>query len=175
MGKWEVVRQSPQERNGFPDTEVGESALLRETVLTHLSVMIPMIRQAIALTGVAVMLSVVWACAGSGEATPRPSDDSVIIAVAAANAPARNDPWGDLSPEAHAALDSGNASFRAKRYADALAQYRLTAKRAPGDPTALLGMYMVAQATKDARLGDSVIAVLRAMGMDDATHPATAK
>jgi len=116
-------------------------------------------------------------CGGAREPGPSPAQqpDSLLIAIAAVSAPARQDLWRDLSASAQQALDSANVLFRTKHYPEALGFYRLTASRSPGDPTALFGIYMVAQATKNVRLGDSAMAVLRSMGMGDQlpAHPTT--
>jgi hypothetical protein len=72
---------------------------------------------------------------------------------------------GAMSAEARVVLDSGNALYRAKKYADALAQYRIAAQRAPEDPAPYFGIYMVAGATGNKRLQDSAQAALRARGM----------
>jgi len=72
---------------------------------------------------------------------------------------------GAMSAEARVVLDSGNALYRAKKYADALAQYRIAAQRAPEDPAPYFGIYMVAGATGNKRLQDTAQAALRARGM----------
>jgi hypothetical protein len=72
---------------------------------------------------------------------------------------------GAMSAEARVVLDSGNALYRAKKYADALAQYRIAAQRAPEDPAPYFGIYMVAGATGNKRLEDTAQAALRARGM----------
>lgn len=77
----------------------------------------------------------------------------------------------DLPLGARIALDSGNALYRAKRYAEALTQYRLAAKHAPEDAAAYFGWYMVAEATKNKPLADSASAAIRARGMMAPTGP----
>ena len=66
-----------------------------------------------------------------------------------------------LGPAAQSALDSGNALFRQKQYIPALARYRAAAALAPDHAAPLFGAYMVAQATKDTKLADSVLAEIR--------------
>lgn len=78
---------------------------------------------------------------------------------------------GTMSAEARVALDSGNALYRAKKYADALAQYRIAAQRAPEDPAPYFGIYMVAGATGNKRLEDTAQAALRARGMVPSEGP----
>lgn len=72
---------------------------------------------------------------------------------------------GGMSAEARMALNSGNELYRAKKYAGALAQYRIAAQRAPEDPAPYFGIYMVAGATGNKQLGDTALAALRARGM----------
>ncbi len=63
-----------------------------------------------------------------------------------------------IGPAAKAALDSGNALFRAKRYAPAMAIYRQAADLAPQHAAPLFGIYMVARATNNMKLADSTLA-----------------
>ena len=69
-----------------------------------------------------------------------------------------------LSPAAQTALDSANMLFRKKAYAEALTAYRTAASRAPAHEAPLIGMSMVAQATRNKALEDSVLAAIRAHG-----------
>lgn len=113
---------------------------------------------------------------GQGKATPQQSTSASAAAIAVAIAPAAPPDSGatsaDLPADARVALDSGNALYRTKQYAAALVQYRLTAKRAPGDPTAYYGIYMVAEATKNRLLADTASAALTARGaMAPMPHP----
>ena len=66
-----------------------------------------------------------------------------------------------IGPAAKAALDSGNALYRLKKYPQALAQYRLAADRAPQHAAPLFGIYMVARATSNPALADSAMAGIR--------------
>jgi hypothetical protein len=66
-----------------------------------------------------------------------------------------------IGPAAKAALDSGNALFRKKGYAGALAQYRAAAALAPQHSAPLFGIYMVARATNDSAMADSALAGIR--------------
>jgi Flp pilus assembly protein TadD len=70
---------------------------------------------------------------------------------------------GAIGGEAKTALDSGNILFRAKAYDRALVQYRRTAQLAPNEAAPLLGILMVADVTKNAKLADSTLARLRAL------------
>ena len=69
-----------------------------------------------------------------------------------------------LSVDAKAALDSGNALFRKKAYAEALAMYRRSANRAPEHPAPPFGIYMVARALNNVALADSALADIKARG-----------
>lgn len=66
-----------------------------------------------------------------------------------------------IGGEARVALDSGNTLFRAKAYDSALAQYRRSARLAPTELAPLLGILMVTDVTKNARLADSTLARMR--------------
>ena len=66
-----------------------------------------------------------------------------------------------LGPKAKAALDSGNVLFRKKAYNDALVQYRAAAELAPQHAAPLFGIYMVARATNNKGMADSVLAEIR--------------
>jgi hypothetical protein len=87
--------------------------------------------------------------------TPRPDSASTGAPIAPDVLPA----------DARVAIDSGNALYRGKRYADALAQYRRAATSAPHDATPYFGIYMVANVTKNRPLLDSAATALRARGM----------
>jgi hypothetical protein len=66
-----------------------------------------------------------------------------------------------IGPAAKAALDSGNALFRKKAYAPALAQYRAAGDLAPQHAAPLFGVYMVARATNDSKLADSALVEIK--------------
>ncbi len=68
-----------------------------------------------------------------------------------------------ITGEAKIALDSGNALFRAKAYDLALRQYRRSAQLVPTDVTPLFGVLMVAEATNNSKLADSVRTVMRSL------------
>jgi len=68
---------------------------------------------------------------------------------------------GGLGGEAKTALDSANVLFRAKRYDRALAQYRRSAGLAPTELAPLLGILMVTDVTKNAKLADSTLSRIR--------------
>lgn len=122
-------------------------------------------------TAETVTVALILACGSQPEASKASASPPPAHPRPQSTSPADTTP--DLPPAARVALDSGNALFRAKRYAEALAQYRLTAQRSPGDPTAYMGVYMVADATKNRALADSAIAILHAMGIVASSGPHT--
>ncbi len=67
-----------------------------------------------------------------------------------------------LSSAAKAALDSGNALFRGRKYDLALAQYQVAAKEAPAHAAPLFGIYMIGRATNNKAMADSAMAGIRA-------------
>jgi hypothetical protein len=67
-----------------------------------------------------------------------------------------------LPPAARAALDSGNAEFRAKHFETALAHYRVAAKTLPADDaTAYYGIFMAAKKLGNDKLADSAQAEVK--------------
>jgi hypothetical protein len=66
-----------------------------------------------------------------------------------------------ITGEAKLALDSGNTLFRAKAYDGALVQYRRSAQLAPTELAPLLGIMMVADATKDSKLAEATLPRIR--------------
>ena len=74
-----------------------------------------------------------------------------------------------LSREAKAALDSGNALFRARSYPAALTQYRLAAKLAPEAGAPYYGIWMVADKLHDKKLADSAMAQVNLHAANAAT------
>ena len=68
-----------------------------------------------------------------------------------------------LSAQSRAALDEGNAEFRAGRYEQALDAYRRAAAESPQDVAPLWGVQMAARALGDSALADSAVARMRAI------------
>lgn len=110
---------------------------------------------------VSMLLAVlaVLACKGSDEAPKLPLGHPPIASDEASSTAAA--PL--IEGEAKVALDSGNALYKAKAYQLALDQYRRAADLAPREEAPLFGMLMVASSTSDARLADSVTALMRAL------------
>ena len=77
-----------------------------------------------------------------------------------------------IGPAAKTALDSGNALYRKKEYAAALAHYRSASTLAPQHAAPLFGIYMVARATNNLPMADSALAGIRLRNgpMDPGLH-----
>ena len=95
-------------------------------------------------------------CSGS-EAPKIPLDQAKRGSIGTSEAATR----GPIAGEAKTALDSGNMLFRARAYDRALAQYRRSARLAPTELAPLLGILMVTDVTKNAKLADSTLARMR--------------
>jgi len=93
-------------------------------------------------------------CGGS-DAPKTPLGEKASEGIAA------NDVRPPITGEARLALDSGNMLFRAKAYDKALSQYRRSAQLAPAELAPLLGIMMVAEATKDAKLSEETLPRIR--------------
>jgi hypothetical protein len=98
----------------------------------------------------------IWGCGGS-EAPKTPLGHANPEGIGASRTETRS-PMGG---EAKTALDSANMLFRAKDYGRALAQYRRSAGLAPTELAPLLGILMVTDVTKNARLADSTLVRIR--------------
>lgn len=108
------------------------------------------------LAGALATALVAAACSGRSE-TPKVA----LARVAADSVRAVEAAHGFLGPQAKAALDSGNALFKQRAYADALGQYRAAAALAPQHAAPLFGIYMVARATNNVPMADSALAGIR--------------
>ena len=97
-----------------------------------------------------------WACGGS-DAPKMPLGHPNV----GGNGRSGAETPGAMGGEAKTALDSGNMLFRAKDYGRALAQYRRSAGLAPAELAPLLGILMVTDVTKNAKLADSTLARIR--------------
>ena len=67
----------------------------------------------------------------------------------------KNNPHSVMMPAAKAALDSGNALYRAGKYQLALTKYRAAAKLAPANAAPYYGMFMAADKLGNKALADS--------------------
>ncbi|MEO8333435.1 MAG: hypothetical protein ABI664_00585 [bacterium] len=108
------------------------------------------------LAVVAAMATIV-ACTNNDDAVKVPLGQATlgdsVRAVAAAHAL--------IGPAARVALDSGNAYYRRKAYAAALAEYRAASVLAPQHAAPFFGIYMVARATNNAAMADSALSDIR--------------
>ena len=102
----------------------------------------------------------IWGCSGSKREAPKIPLGQAQSGSMDTSGAATPEPMG---AEAKTALDSGNILYRAKAYDRALAQYRRSAELAPTESAPLLGILMVADVTKNARLADSTLARMRAL------------
>lgn len=93
--------------------------------------------------------------------TAKDEPPKVPLGHIADTARAREQAHALLGQAAKAALDSGNALFRRKAYAEALAQYRAAAELAPQHSAPLFGIYMVARATNNRAMADSALDGIR--------------
>jgi hypothetical protein len=82
-------------------------------------------------------------------------------AASAASVQEQNAAHSLIGPAALATLDTGNALFRKKDYAGALARYRAAGELAPQHAAPIFGIYMVAKAINDTKLADSALAEIR--------------
>ncbi len=98
----------------------------------------------------------IWAC-GRSEAPKIPLDQ----ANSGSNGRSGAAVPGAMGRDAKTALDSGNILFRARAYDRALALYRRSARLAPTELAPLLGILMVTEVTKNAKLADSTLSRMR--------------
>jgi len=112
-----------------------------------------MTRSRVGAAVLAACAGAILACGNKQDPRRTASADSVARAEQAAHAL--------IGPAAKAALDSGNALFRKRDYAGALAQYRAASALAPQHAAPLFGIYMVARATNDSAMADSALAGIR--------------
>ncbi len=135
----------------------------------------------------------IWGCSGSSREAPKIPLNQAQSGGMDTSSAATPGPMGE---EARISLDSGNILYRAKAYDRALVQYQHSARLAPTESAPLVGILMVADVTKNAKLADSTLARMRALnphvadssaamtqaeildihsGMKKATPPAPAK
>ncbi|HVZ47836.1 MAG TPA: hypothetical protein VG916_03560 [Gemmatimonadaceae bacterium] len=107
------------------------------------------------VAGVALVAAAACSHGDSGPRTPLGKAASVPASNTAGAAHAL------IGPAALATLDTGNALFRKKDYAGALAKYRAAADLAPQHAAPLFGIYMVAKEQKNTALADSALAEIR--------------
>jgi hypothetical protein len=127
-------------------------------------------RHAVYVTPTIVLALMAVACRGTPDQSASiPVSDATKRAVASAGStsPHGQAPLGAPSPSplpplARAALDSGNAQLRAKRYDAALASYRRAVVEAPGHVAPEFGVYMAAKRMGNTALADSTLRIINA-------------
>ncbi len=112
-----------------------------------------------ALTMMVLPALLVAAC--SKQAQPPKQPLSQMVAPAADS---QANPHETMSPEARAALDSGNAQYRAGKYAEALKSYRQSSSLAPLNAAPFFGIYMAAEKLGNKALADSATAEIKRRG-----------
>ncbi len=112
-----------------------------------------------ALALLAVPALVVTACGKQAEPPKQPLSQMVAPA-----ADSQANPHETMSAEARAALDSGNAQYRAGKYADALKSYRQSSALAPLNAAPFFGIYMAAEKLGNKALADSASAEIKQRG-----------
>jgi hypothetical protein len=118
-----------------------------------------------------VLAAVFIAAACSGKEAPKQplgtAAPGAINVDTSAGARANN-PHVVLPPAAKAALDSGNARFKAKDYEGALAKYLAAANLAPANAAPFYGIYMAAEKLGRKSLADSAMKAFNARASDGA-------
>lgn len=124
-------------------------------------------------TSAAVFAAVLFAAAcGSSEAAGRQSlggtegDSADLVARAAES---------KLPLSATAALDAGNAAYRAKQLDQAIAHYREATVIAPGHVAPWYGVFMAANEMKNTVLADSAMTRVKALSSDPSAYQAHAE
>ena len=115
----------------------------------------------------AIALMAVAAACTSKEAPKTPLGHRAgLPLVDTSPAAVANNPHAVLSPTAKAALDTGNALYRAHDYAGALAAYRHASSLAPAHGAPYYGIYMAASALGQKPLADSALKAFSARTLD---------
>lgn len=94
----------------------------------------------------------------TGDRVPLGSTTAAPATGAMAGANAQREPA--ITAESQALLETGNAAFRRKDYAAALAAYEKAAKGSPEHAAPWMGIYMVARVRNDAKAMDAAQAEL---------------
>ncbi|MDB4910281.1 MAG: hypothetical protein JWO39_1104 [Gemmatimonadetes bacterium] len=102
------------------------------------------------------------ACGSSSDSAPRVALSAATPLNMTAPGEAAQPAPSPLPPLARAALDSGNAQLRAKRYDAALTSYRTAVKEAPGHIAPEFGIYMTARRQGNTALADSALRIINA-------------
>src|SRR5215472_5816225 len=114
----------------------------------------------------AIGAAVVLACTAKEQPKTPLGGRAGLPVVDTSPAAIANNPHTLLSPAAKAALDSGNAYYRARQYPDALAWYRRASQLAPAHAAPYYGIYMAASALGKKALADSALKAFSARTID---------
>ncbi len=117
-----------------------------------------------ALRGLALAATLALLAAGCSKAGQQ--SKTPLSQMAAGQADTTN-PHTSMSPAARAALDSGNAAYRAGKYGDALTAYRTAADQAPLNVAPFFGIYMAAEKLGNKPLADSAATEIRKRSADN--------
>jgi hypothetical protein len=109
-----------------------------------------------------ILALTVLACGSSADSAPRVPLSATTPPGMAAPGSTAQPAAQPLPPLARAALDSGNAQLRAKRYDAALASYRTAGKEAAGHIAPVFGIFMAAQRMGNKALADSAQRIISA-------------
>jgi hypothetical protein len=104
-----------------------------------------------------LVAALVTVCGCSGKEAPKTPLGAAPDVAAGTNQTAPS----SLTGEAKIAIDSGNMLFRLKAYDKALVQYSRSADLAPNEVAPLLGILMVADATKNSQLASETLPRIR--------------
>ncbi len=109
----------------------------------------------------ALVLLALPAVLAAGACKPSQQPPKTPLGAMAAGADSTANPHTTMSPDARAALDSGNAQYRAGNYDAALKSYRQSSALAPLNAAPFFGIYMAAEKLGNKNLADSASAEIR--------------
>ncbi|HEX8723973.1 MAG TPA: tetratricopeptide repeat protein [Gemmatimonadaceae bacterium] len=109
----------------------------------------------------AIVLLALPALLAAGACKPAQQAPKTPLGQMTAGADSTANPHTTMSPDARAALDSGNAQYRAGKYADALKSYRKSSELAPLNAAPFFGIYMAAEKLGNKALADSASAQIK--------------
>ena len=125
-----------------------------------------------ALAAVAALAALVATACGRVAGGAGNDTSAIAEALPPGHVPIPANPLASVTtPEGRAMLDSGNASFRVNKHAEALAFYRRAAAEMPGHAAPWFGAYMVARALNDTVLADSAMRMVRTRAPGMQEHP----
>ena len=109
----------------------------------------------------ALALLALPALLAAGACKPTQQPAKTPLGAMAAGADSTANPHTTMSPDARAALDSGNAQYRAGKYDAALVSYRQASSLAPLNAAPFFGIYMAAEKLGNKALADSASAEIK--------------